>query len=67
MLEKIQSVIAFLLKYKNVITNAVGFVFALAVWLNEFLLTNSKPNVLNLITSLVVWCVAYFTGKSPLK
>lgn len=59
----IQKVYEFVLKYKNAVTNAVGFLFALAIFLQEFFLSNEKPKLLNLLTALVVWCVAYFTGK----
>ena len=66
MLNTLKKIVDFLLKYKNAVTNAVGFIFALAVFLNEYLV-NNEPNVLNLIMAVVVWIVAYFTGKSPLK
>jgi len=66
MLNTLKKFVDFLLKYKNAVTNIAGFIFALATFVNEYLVSND-PNIWNLIMAVGVWIVAYFTGKSPLK
>lgn len=66
MLSTLKNLVDFLLKFKNAITNIAGFIFALASFLREYLMSN-EPNLWNVIMALAVWIIAYFTGKSPLK
>lgn len=63
MLNKIKSVVEYLISKKDLVTTIAGFIAALTLAINDYFVNNQKVSGLGLLTAIGLFIVAYFTGK----